>query len=283
MTHSSSNHPDAELLSSFALDALTPQEARAVAAHLAECGPCRDELRAWREVTSSLASLAPVVTPPEGIRERVLERALTGTVQDPKAPLSAVSPSRPVLTHKTIRNSSRWPSYAAAASLLLAAGLAASFGKVRAERDTLQTQLTAANVLSSDLAAGLAQRDSLLERVLGPDVQIATLAATGEAPSLRLFWNRDRGEMLVSAKRLPPAAAGQVYQLWGIGANASPVGLGTFNTSPDGSAVLVLAVEVAAQFDVSAVTVEPAPGSLGPTTVPILLGRWPADPIQSRN
>lgn len=127
----------------------------------------------------------------------------------------------------------------------------------------------------------LAARDSLLARVLGPEVEIATLAATGAAPSLRLYWHRARGEMVLAARRLPPVESGRAYQLWGIGANGTPVGLGTFNTGSDGSAVLTLAVRSAADFEVSAITIEPTGGSPAPTTAPILVGSWPsANPIR---
>lgn len=269
-------HPDVESLASYALDALSPDETRALAAHLATCSPCRADLREWRDVTASLATLSPKAVAPQGMRARVLKRA-TGVGAQHSSEKAALK-LRP-----RIVQTARWPLYAAAASAVVVLGLAGAAFNLRADRDTLAAQLATATTLAEDLELGLAARDSLLERVLGPDVQIATLAATGAAPSLRLYWDRSRGEMVVSAKRLPPPPEGRTYQLWGIGANASPVGLGTFNTEADGSAVVVLAVGNTGQFDVSAVTVEPVPGSAGPTSAPILVGRWPSDPIQLRD
>lgn len=271
-----SDHPEGELLASYALEALTPDESRLITAHLATCSVCRDELRAWQEVAASLATLAPEAQPPEGMRARVLARAIDGhrPTTTPVAP--AVLPIRGP-------RATRWPLYAAAASLLLALGLGGTVWNLRVDRQRLEARLADAITLTEDLETGIASRDSLLNRVLGPDVQIATLAATGEAPSLRLYWDRSRGEIVLAAKRLPPAGEGRAYQLWGIGADAQPVGLGTFNTAPDGSAVIVLSVAKSASFDVSAVTVEPAAGSPAPTSTPILVGRWPSDPIQSRN
>lgn len=271
-----SAHPDVESLASYALDALSPDETRVLAAHLATCSVCRDDLREWREVTASLVTLAPKAVAPQGMRARVLKRAVR--VGAERASDKATLNVRPRSTRP-----SRWPLYAAAASAVVALGLAGTAWNLRSDRDTLAARLATATTLAEDLELGLAARDSLLERVLGPDVQIATLAATGAAPSLRLYWDRGRGEMVVSAKRLPPPPEGRTYQLWGIGADASPVGLGTFNTAADGSAVVVLAVGGTGQFEVSAVTVEPLPGSPGPTSAPILVGRWPSDPIQLRD
>lgn len=154
---------------------------------------------------------------------------------------------------------------------------------LRTDRAALQAQLSEVTALASNLETNLAARDSLLERILGPDAEIATLAATGAAPSMRLYWDRGRGEMVVSAERLPPAAAGRAYQLWGIGANGNPVSLGTFNTASDGRAVVVLAIGATDQFEVSAVTEEPESGSPAPTSAPILVGRWASDPIQTRD
>ncbi len=63
-------HPE-EWLSAFLDGALEPAERQAVAAHLARCAPCRDELDGEALLRDSVRGL-PVVEPPAGFFEHVL-------------------------------------------------------------------------------------------------------------------------------------------------------------------------------------------------------------------
>jgi anti-sigma-K factor RskA len=62
-------------LSAYALDALTAEEARAVEAHLADCEQCRAELRWLEPAVDVLAEAVPQVSPPERLREKLIETA----------------------------------------------------------------------------------------------------------------------------------------------------------------------------------------------------------------
>ena len=64
-----------DLLPAYALDALAPDEARAVEAHLATCAECQAELRGLRQVAAELGTGVPVVTPPAALRRQVIEAA----------------------------------------------------------------------------------------------------------------------------------------------------------------------------------------------------------------
>lgn len=272
-----SEHPDTGMLAEFALDALSPAEARAIAAHLATCVSCTREADAWKESTASLALLAPTITPPADLKERALAKAVASG--SPRQLPSAT----PVPAPKTVPTAApRWLQFAAAASLLVAAGLGTALVRSNTTRGTLEERLASVTALAEERSASLAERDSLLARVLGPETRIASLAATGVAPSVRLFWDVQRAELIVSARQLPPVAEGRTYQLWGIGTDGVPVGLGTFNSAADGRAVVTFTVNEGAAFTVSAVTEEPQGGSPAPTSTPILVGHWSLDPIQSR-
>jgi anti-sigma-K factor RskA len=145
----------------------------------------------------------------------------------------------------------------------------------------LQQQLAAARAAAAQLDVRVAQldslvgaRDSLLAAVLSEDVRTVTLAAQGRPPSARLYWNRQRGVVVVAAFDLPPAPSGRTYQLWGIASGQQPVSLGTFNTDTGGRVAVALAVDPTMHFDVSAITEEPAGGSPQPTTTPFLVASW---------
>jgi anti-sigma-K factor RskA len=113
--------------------------------------------------------------------------------------------------------------------------------------------------------------------LLSPDVGTAALAATGQAPSARLFWNPSRHRVVMAVFRLPPAPAGRTYQLWAI-AQGKPVSLGIFNTGPDGRLITQMGLPTGLTFELTAVTEEPAGGSPQPTQQPFLVGKvTPAD------
>jgi len=88
----------------------------------------------------------------------------------------------------------------------------------------------------------------------------------------QLLWSRSRG-VVFSASRMPPAGAGNTYQIW-LGTAAEPVSAGTF--VPDGSGRATVALDTAPPVPrpVTGVTVtlEPAPGRPAPSG-PVVLAR----------
>ena len=165
-------------------------------------------------------------------------------------------------------------------SLVAVAGLAGMFGLGMAYRGQqlvntqIEESMAALTGQNEQLGELLAGRDSLLATFLGPDMHAAALSATGQPPSVRLFWNTTTGNVLIAAFDLPPADAGRIYQLWGIPEGANPVSLGTFQTGADSTAVVSRPVPPGFDFELGAVTDEPAGGSPQPTTTPFLVGSW---------
>jgi len=143
--------------------------------------------------------------------------------------------------------------WAAAAAVVLA--ILGGFGYWRAREELDSTKYVVAALLDSSVA-------------------ITDLAATGKAPSMRLYWNRARNIVVVAAFDLPPAPAGRTYQLWAIEKGRAPVSVGTFNSAPSGRTVIALQMPAGVQPEVSAVTEEPAGGSPEPTQQPFLVGSW---------
>jgi anti-sigma-K factor RskA len=79
------------------------------------------------------------------------------------------------------------------------------------------------------------------------------------------------GELLVAA-RLPPLAENQVYQLWLIAGEGAPQSGGVFTVDSSGFGVIALGPGAPTGVTL-AVTAEPAPGSSGPTTTPLVVGQ----------
>lgn len=298
-------HPFLDLAAPYALGALDPDETAAFEAHLAGCAACRAEVESFRDVVGLVGFAARPAEPPLALRDRILRdahkvRPIRSAGHRSEAPepapgdsvgealepgpveytrpgagrLEPPPPAEDVLVPLSGRSATRraWLASAAAVVLLLAAS-ALYLREAGARRDA-ERRVAAAEARARDAERRLAQRDEILATLLSPRLRTATLAAAGEAPSMRLYWDRERNRVVVAAFRLPPAPSGRTYQLWGLAANRPPVSLGTFNTAADGRATLALAVPAGLELSAGAVTREPAGGSAQPTSTPFLIGSW---------
>lgn len=239
------DHAWSESAVAYALDALGGEDRRVFESHLAGCVACRREVQSLREVAGLLAQAAPTVAPPPGLRDRVLDTARR---------------VRPIG-----RPRRAWLAWAAVAASLVVAVAAGLQGRRQAAR-------------ARELAAQVAARDSTLAALLGPEVHVVSLAATGRQPTARVFWNHRRARFIVTAFDLPTAPAGRTYQLWAIAKGKAPLSMGTFNTNAAGRATLTVPVDSAITqlgfIDFCGLTEEPAGGSPQPTETPRLLGAW---------
>lgn len=124
----------------------------------------------------------------------------------------------------------------------------------------------------------LAERDATLATLLDAERELTVVqlvAAGPEAPGMQLFWNRRTNTAVLHAFRLPPAPAGQVYQLWLI-RDGVPVPSQLFNPGADGSVVLAgVSLPPGDGVSAAAVTLEPAGGSPQPTSAILLVGALP--------
>lgn len=64
-----------DLTAAYALDALSPEEAREYEAHLARCERCRAELASFSEAAGALAYATEGPAPPPELRARILQQA----------------------------------------------------------------------------------------------------------------------------------------------------------------------------------------------------------------
>lgn len=249
-----------ELLGVYALDALLPDEAAEVEAHLARCGRCRAEVAQHRQTAAALAGL--LETPgghgggpaPEGLWERIaLELDSPEEADRPRIVPFAPPQSQPQPARATAA-SVRWLASAAVVALLLAAGLGAMLVRQDSRIDNLSERERA----QAELAAALTD----------PTSRRVQLASTDGAHSLGAVVT-DRGvAYLVSTGALPTLDADRTYQLWAI-EGAIPRSLAVLGREL--GAVTVFQLD--GKADVLAITVEPAGGVDAPTTMPIVHGQ----------
>lgn len=246
-----------ESAAAFALGALPPAEVREFEVALAASPEARADLAAFREIAGLLPLAAGAPAPDPRLRERVLARA-TGRIK-----------RQPSVGR---RKGDRRLRLALTASMALAAAataLAAMFGLARRELAARAAQVEARLAAVSSRLPG---RDSLVDALLAPGVEVHRFTAAGDsAPSIRLFWNRDRQVAILHATGLPALDGNREYQLWLVPAGAAPVPSSTFR--PDaGGHVLVRGIPVPADsttpYESFAVTAEPAGGSPAPSAAP---------------
>jgi anti-sigma-K factor RskA len=224
-------------VAAYALGALPADEAKAVAAHLQTCPECREEYRALRPAVTAVGYTAEACTNPSvgATASPLLKERLMRQVR-------AEAASR--------RRAPAWPGYAvAAASLALAVGggLAAVTFNARIERD--RTAMVRQAQTIDDLAAADATR-----RPFGH----------GE-----VLMHRQR--LYLMMHRLPMPPHGMVYQAWTQPKGAKRMAPSiTFVPEPNGESIVRLP-ESAEQVAAVAVSMEPAGGSLQPTSKPIAI------------
>lgn len=233
-----------DLLTAYALGALGPDEIAQVGQLLAERPDLRATLAELRATADQLPHALAQPEPPADLRQRVLDRAVGRA-----APRPGLAPAAPR------RRLGAWQgalgALAAVALLAAVVGWAQLF-RARGELASAQAQIGA-------LQAEVAQA----QRVL------ASLQGSGGSGAI--LQTRSGATLLVA--QLPPLSSGRVYQLWRIQGSSPPASAGTFfvdgrgfgrSTLPPGQQPL--------PGETVAVTDEPAGGSPGPTTKPLIVG-----------
>lgn len=234
-----------EMLPAYAVDALDDADRALVEAHLATCDR-HDDAAAWGDVALRLSDLAPEMTPPVGLRDRILEipsappAATEPTALVPSAiPVAPVEDSDAATEPLPLRRPTTWPPYAMAAAF---AAIAVFFGAWT-------------GIL---LTGGDSDGDS---------PRLAASVSAGGIEASATFIE-DEQVALVRISGLTPLPEGSDYQLWTIGPGESPAPAGIVNVQ-GGSVVAPVAGSFSEGWTF-AITIEPTGGSPAPTTDPIV-------------
>ncbi|MFD9547184.1 anti-sigma factor domain-containing protein [Nocardia salmonicida] len=222
----------------YAIDALDPAQRQALDEWLEAAGPDRAAefhtlVRRIQEAMAELTVFDSV--PPPARLESALMRALDR--HDPQI--------HPLARHRALgkRWQLRWLTVAAAAIVAVGAGVGIAVVMERADDGT--GAVTAQQVLDQ------------------PDSKESSVAVPGGG-AMTVYQSKSLGAAAVSFDDMPALPANRSYQLWRLTGESDPP---TSVAVMDGPTSVVTAVDVA---DTLAVTVEPAGGSPGPTTLPIV-------------
>jgi anti-sigma-K factor RskA len=233
MTLRFEHHDIDELAAALALGAVDADEVRAAREHLADCSEPHTELRSFLGVDGVLAAGLDPIEPSAALRDRLMGSIATTpqASQPPEpAPGSGAEPRRGWLD---------WLSPQLARPLALA-GVAAAIVLA---------------VVSVSLSGQLTERDQALR-------QVADALAGGQVAH-RVEGENGRGYVVDTpglgssfvVADVGSLDATQLYELWLIGADGTPVDVGTFRPSGDPVAVIPVEDDLAG-FTTFAVTVE---------------------------
>jgi anti-sigma-K factor RskA len=238
MTHAEMN----ELYELYALGVAEPETAAEIERHLDEqCAYCKERVSAALAFSAAVAHVADPVTPPAGLRERVLANV------------------RPPQTGARKWNFGVLALAAACLALLLFA--MASQRSLRDARAQLSVVTQERNQLRS-----------AVEVLSRPETRSVEFGRTENLAHGRVFVNRNGGFVFV-ASRMPLVKSDQTYELWLVPANgAAPQPAGLFRPDAAGNSVQVSQAAVDPRTTKAvAVSVEPRQGSNAPTSTPILV------------
>jgi anti-sigma-K factor RskA len=254
----------------YAIGALDGDEKATLESHLPVCAECRAKIDEARGRMSMLALSAPLVAPPAGVRERVIERFQSerprrGSGQSP-APDNVVQ----------FRRSPWTPLWAAAAVVLLAAAawFAVENHRLGAELAQLETTHQQLEESEQQLQSQTARAEAALDILTAPETVKVELApvASRPVPHGKVFYNPSRG-LLFYAANLQALPRDRTYELWLIPAEGAPIDAGIFNPDVRGNGEVILpALPGGLVAKVFAVTIEPAGGVTAPTGPKVLIG-----------
>lgn len=181
---------------------------------------------------------------------------------------------------EVLRAGSNWRGWAVTASVLLVAGLGVYASMLRSHLGDAMIALQEATATVAQLSSELEvtrQDADLLVDTLGvlQAGDLLRIDLSGSGPGVgatgRAFLSRSRG-VVFRATNLPIPGASRSYQLWVI-SDSTPVSIGTFDVNPFGMSTVARPLPAGVEIvSAVAVTDEPAGGSPGPTTAPLLNG-----------
>jgi len=242
------------LTGAYALDALDEgAETRRFTRHLRRCRTCRDEVRRFREVATSLAFEVAALPPPE-LRERVMAAA----ARTRQLPPEVARERRFRFWLPTLPTTIWLPRLALATTAVAVAAVVVLSVILSGTSQRLNSARTQSQAIAAVLAA--------------PDARTANGKVTGGGV-VTVLLSAEKRELVVTGTKLAALPADKTYQIWLIGpslvqksvirsAGLLPPVVGGL-TSPTLASGLV-------SGDILAMTVEPAGGTSQPTTTPIL-------------
>ena len=263
-----------ELAPLYGIGALDEKTARDLEASLNGATPEQRRVVArWLDVAALLPQALPLQTPPDHIKERVVNRIaeeaqktpIEIAVEESTLKEMAELAEKKVLpfgqTRRAESRTARWILIAATALLAFtSAYLFKQNAKLARERDYLSHE-------RDDLSRELAVSKRQVDDIVSPWTKVIAMVGdeTPEA-NAKVVWDTKANQWAIYIFNLPPPPSDKQYQLWYV-TNKAKISAWVFSTDEQGRTVLKLTLppEALAGLAATAVTLEPKGGSPQPT------------------
>lgn len=262
MTHDHDHDTAAELLGAYALDALDPEEAALVHEHVQGCPRCQDELTGHHRVAAMLGNIGEGADAAlwEAIERRLAPRESSSPSAadlgraDPDGPGSdpvASGPGR-ILSFRPHGRNRRIGRAVVGLAAAFALGLL-SFQVVHLDGkgDGHRSAVSGLTKTADTTAAGVRRVVLTSTDQAGHEVAEIVTTTSGSAT----LYNRG----------LPQLPSSRTYQLWAL-VDGQMISAGLLGAHPTTAAFTLNPAEPTTAF---AITVEPAHGSISPTSTPV--------------
>lgn len=256
-------HSMHSLTGAYALDALDDTEHAGMLKHLADCADCRFEVESFHQTLATFASLSEQ-PPPLRMRAEVL------------ASIKTVRPLPPLVENsQAISADEAGPPPSPAAQPVVAGARHRNTvidARHRFRRTIAATAAVAAALIAIAIVVWPTTSSSKPAKVTAteqvrraPDAKSVSLKLAGGA-SATVVISRSLGKAVLVTDEMPTPPAGEVYQMWYLGANNTYTSAGLMSPSPSQS--IALKGDATNSIAVG-ITLEPSGGSPSPTGSPI--------------
>ena len=242
-----------EIAPLYVIGALDENTAHDIEVSLNSATPEQQRIIArWHDVAALLPQALPLQTPPDYVRERLLNRIVEETQQTP----IEIAVEESTLKEMAKRNERN---------------LSPFVEPRRAESRTARWLLIAATALLAFTAGYLFKRNAELrgkvDDIVSPRTRIISMVGE-EAPqaNAKVLWDTKAQQWAIYIFDLPAPPSDKDYQLWYVTKNAK-ISAAVFRTNEQGRSVLKLTLppEALVGLAATAVTLEPRGGSPQPT------------------
>jgi anti-sigma-K factor RskA len=258
----------------YVIGALDEKTAHEVEASLNSATPEQQRIVArWRDVATLLPQGLPLQTPPDYLRERLLNRIAEETQKTPieiaveESSLEEISERDEknvlpfVQPRRAESRTARWLLIAATALLAFTAGyLIKQNADLARERYALARE-------RDDLSKEMATWRGQVDDIVSPRTRIIVMAGDETSPAnAKVIWDTKAQQWSIYIFDLPAPPSDKEYQLWYVTQNAK-ISAAVFRTNEQGRIVLKLTPppEALVGLAATAVTLEPRGGSPQPT------------------
>jgi len=258
-----------ELLTFYALDAVTDSERQQVEAYVAANPEARLRLDEMIRTASALAYASEPLAPPPALKRTLMDRVNADAEKRfaPPAPIHTSAWSRFIESIQS-RAGSLFPQAVTVFSLFIALAVGAWGLSLRNEMKSLQAQ-------TAQLQEQVKQQQEALALLTSPNAQTFFVPGTDHQPGSRgrLIADAETGLAVLVVDGLQQLEAGKTYEFWLIEGDKPPVAAGVFEVNEEGHATLKVSHTVTpGSYNAIGVSVEPEGGSVQPTGDIVMLG-----------